>query len=233
MKNAIVKKIISSLSYEDIIEDCPIKNDSGDVRIAKRIFDFTKYGILSFLAIGMANNFLCLYDLIFSNYSSTLSIALFYASNILFVPMLIATAVFYFKFKKVLKNSDMDDEFKILFIKNFNYTENSSFLSFLKLTKYLSETILIVDISEHKLSLNLYKKLAEKLSKEEMLQIVNEKLTYSDLKISSVYIGENKNMKNLFNDEFNFEKGKYLELEHVKQKTAAEEFVDSLYIENK
>lgn len=42
MKNAIVKKIISLLSYEDIITDCPIKKDSGDVRIAKRIANFTK-----------------------------------------------------------------------------------------------------------------------------------------------------------------------------------------------
>jgi len=233
MKNAIVKKIISSLSYEDIIEDCPIKKDSSDVRIAKRIANFTKYGILSFLTIGMANNFLCLYDLIFSNYSSTLSIALFYAFNIPFIPVLIATTVFYYKLKKILKDHDIDDEFKTSFIKNFNYTENSSFLSFLKLTKYLIETPLVVDISEHKLSLDLYKKLSGKFSKEEMLQIVNEKLTYSDLNISSVYIGENENVKNLFNDEFDFEKGKYLKLEHAKEKTAAEEFVDSLYIENK
>lgn len=111
--------------------------------------------------------------------------------------------------------------------------ENSSFLGFLKLTKYLIEIPLIIDISEHKLSLDLYKKLSGKFSKEEMLQIVNEKLTYSDLNISSIYIGENENVKNLFNDEFDFEKGKYLKLENAKEKTAAEEFVDSLYIENK
>lgn len=233
MKDAIVKKIISLLSYEDIIADCPIKKDSADVRIAKRIANFMKYSALSFLTIGMANNLLCLYDLIFSNYSSTLSIVLFYAFNIPFIPVLIATPVFYYKLKKILKDPDIDNEFKISFAENFNYTENSSFLSFLKLTKYLTEAPLVIDISGYKLSLDLYKKLAGKLSKEEMLIIVNEKLTYSDLNIDSVYIGENKNMKNLFNDEFDFEKGKYLKLEHAKEKTAAEEFVDSLYIENK
>lgn len=233
MKENLIKKIVSLFSYEELIENIPKKNNL-EIKFSKIKKKFWQYSSLIMLIAGCLNNIIFSYNWMFSENISSLSLSLsaafstlfFYCFNTSLIFLSLFITLSYIKFKKRLKKDNNWEKNSLA--KNFNYTDKSGFISFLRLINDFHDESVLKNIGEEKLSLNMYKKLAQKLEKEDMLKIVNENFSYNDLNMDSIYLGENKKIKQYFKDEFEDHKKECLK--NITMNTIAEEFVESLYL---
>ena len=235
MKNAIIKKIHSIFTYTELTEDIIREEDSQKhIKQAKMMKKFISYSFTGFIGLGLFNDISYILNGIFDFSISDLSVLFFYFFNPVFLLLIIGGIFAHVFLKKMLKEEPESWE-KESFLNNLDYKENSGFLKTIKfICQVIPESSLLKEVGKKDLSLALYKKLAEKLSKEEMLIIAEEKLAYSDLNIDSVYLGDNPKMQNLFvEDSFNHERQEILndKIEYKEERSISEKFVDSLYIE--
>lgn len=232
MKQELIEKILQSFTYEELTDD--IHEKIREKKKPKASF-YKKLGVFLMATYTIAGIF-CSLDYIY-NYLNGLETDSFVKFMGFFIPgyylLLIPILMV---MKKVIDRVLKDDSHDAIFFESNTYKRGGSLLLFIKNIPYFIEAIDFELIKEdEKISLELYKKLAEKLSKDELIYLAKEKLTYRDLKIIHIYNGIDDKAYDYSIEQFKKDnKDKTLVYtEHDDERPIEEKLIDAIFKDKK